>query len=70
MSLIGTHRRFNDVRSYVGSWGVKRKCCERHQIDAPDPTATLAGLKCCSAAVSCHTQMVLSSIESTGRISQ
>jgi hypothetical protein len=21
MSLPGTHRRFNDVRSYVGSWG-------------------------------------------------
>jgi len=20
--------------------GVKRKCCERHQFDAPDPTAT------------------------------
>jgi hypothetical protein len=21
MSAHGTHRRFNDVRSYVGSWG-------------------------------------------------
>jgi hypothetical protein len=21
MSLVGTHRRSNDVRSYVGSWG-------------------------------------------------
>jgi hypothetical protein len=21
MSPYGTHRRFNDVRSYVGSWG-------------------------------------------------
>jgi hypothetical protein len=21
VTVIGTHRRFNDVRSYVGSWG-------------------------------------------------
>jgi hypothetical protein len=37
MSAPGSHWRFNNVRSYVGSWGPKRKCCERHQFDAPDP---------------------------------
>jgi hypothetical protein len=35
-----------------------------------DPTATLAGLKCRSAAVSCHAQVVLSLVESTGGIRQ
>jgi hypothetical protein len=31
--------------------GVKRKCCERHQFDAPDPSATSARNFCCDAAV-------------------
>jgi hypothetical protein len=28
MAASGTHRRFNDARSYVGSWGRKRKSCQ------------------------------------------
>jgi hypothetical protein len=27
----------NDVRCYVGFWGLKRKCCKQNQFDAPDP---------------------------------
>jgi hypothetical protein len=29
--------------------GVKRKCCERHQFDAPDPFQTSAARDCCDA---------------------
>ena len=32
---FGTHRRFNNLRSYVAR-GAKRKCCKRSQFDAPD----------------------------------
>ena len=34
--------------------GVKRKCCERHQFDAPDPQATSVKLKFRGAAVLCY----------------
>src|SRR5262245_596221 len=37
MSPRGTKRRFKDVRSYVGSWRPKRKCCKRSRSEAPDP---------------------------------
>jgi hypothetical protein len=47
MALTG---RFNNVRSSVGSWGSKRKCCERHQFDAPDPQPTYVGFDFRSAA--------------------
>src|SRR5262245_56881783 len=39
-SGVGTTRTSRDVRSYVGSWGVKRKCCSRDQFDVNDPEPT------------------------------
>jgi hypothetical protein len=41
----------NDVGSYVGFSGVKRKCCKRSEFDAHDPNRSWVRSKFRSAAV-------------------
>jgi len=38
---FGSERRFNDACFYIGSLGVKRKCCNQDKFVACDPKLTL-----------------------------